>query len=69
MILIYKNIEGRSIVYDLDSRLEFPCSFSVYANEVIRDDSTLKQHLRRFVQCTLVSQYYTSFLLILELQN
>jgi len=69
VIFIYKNTEGRSIVYDLDSRLEFPCSFSVYANEVIRDDFTLQQHFHRFVQCTLVSRYYISFLLILELQN
>jgi len=42
-------------VYDLDSRLQFPCSFSVYASETLRDDSILKSFLRRFVQ---LSSFY-----------
>jgi len=46
---MHKNVDGESLVYDLDARLDFPCSFSVYANHVLHDDSKLKPFLQRSV--------------------
>ena len=55
VILIHQNVEGgESVVFDLDSRLGFPCDFGHYVTEGIRSDDPILPQYRRLVGKTLV---------------
>ena len=50
VILIHKNVNAKqSWVYDLDSRLDFPCDFHTYCKLTIRDDDSVQPMFQRFV--------------------
>lgn len=61
VVFIYKRPEGQSIVYDLDSRLEFPCIFSEYANETFRDDAKLNPRFHRMFRIVSSDVYLSTF--------
>jgi N-terminal glutamine amidase len=51
VILVYRHMSSKqSWVYDLDTRLDFPCCFKRYAEETIGDDDMLQPEYQRLVQ-------------------
>ena len=52
VIFVYH--EGlKSLVFDLDTELSFPCTLKEYATACIGDERTLKEEFRRFVEYSL----------------
>ena len=47
VICVYKVEDGEAVVYDLDSRLSFPCLFNEYVAKAIQPDELLKAEFHR----------------------
>ena len=47
MIFIYQTKENSFDVYDLDTRLPFPCSFEVYKTKALGIDHNLQTQFQR----------------------
>lgn len=43
--------QGQSVVYDFDTRLGFPCTFSEYVARAIRSEESLNVKYHRLVCC------------------
>ena len=40
---------GPTMVYDLDTTLPFPCKFTEYSTQALREDNGLKSQFHRYV--------------------
>lgn len=53
VICVYKMEDGEAVVYDLDSRLSFPCLFNEYVAKAIQPDELLEAEFHRYVMKSL----------------
>uniref|UniRef100_A0A1B6E4T0 Protein N-terminal glutamine amidohydrolase n=1 Tax=Clastoptera arizonana TaxID=38151 RepID=A0A1B6E4T0_9HEMI len=54
-------IENNSWVFDLDSQLSFPCTFSNYVKETFKSDDNIKPEFHRFFRVVKSSDYLKYF--------
>lgn len=48
---MYQTSESKTLVYDLDTTLDFPCDLKQYFEESIKDNTSLKSEYHRYVLC------------------
>lgn len=46
-VILLRQVEGRCLVYDLDSILPFPCPFEQYSQQAVQNDKQLKKKFHR----------------------
>ncbi|GFR81341.1 protein N-terminal glutamine amidohydrolase [Elysia marginata] len=60
VIFVYQ--EGlKSLVFDLDTKLSFPCTMREYATACIGDEKTLKQQYKRMFRVIPVAEFLSTF--------
>ena len=60
VILIKRDITG-TLVYDLDTRLPFPCDFKVYTDKTFGDDTTILPEFHRMFRVVSGEEYLQTF--------
>ncbi|GFO35474.1 protein n-terminal glutamine amidohydrolase-like [Plakobranchus ocellatus] len=60
VILVYQH-GGRSLVFDLDTELSFPCTVKEYATACLGDERTLKEEYRRMFRVVPASEFLSTF--------
>lgn len=61
VILLQKPKEGKSLVYDLDSILAFPCSLEQYLSQAIQSERTIKKEYHRKFRIIQAEQFLATF--------
>ena len=63
VFLVHKRAKTgqESVVYDLDTRLRFPCNFTEYLEEVIKDDVLIPAEYHRLFRVINAVQYLDKF--------
>ena len=52
---------NKKLVFDFDTRLNFPCTLSEYISKAIRDDDMVKEEFRRLFRVIPAEEYLAEF--------
>ena len=61
VILVYKSDDTESLVFDLDTELEFPMVFKSYCEETFKSEAILKSDYHRYFRILPASLFLTKF--------
>ncbi|XP_052718138.1 protein N-terminal glutamine amidohydrolase-like [Crassostrea angulata] len=61
VIFLYEPSESKTIVYDLDTTLTFPCDFRRYYEESIKDERCLKPEYHRMFRVIPAEEFLQTF--------
>ena len=65
VILIHQTVVAGCKVYDFDTDLPFPCDFSTYVHEAVRDDEYINPMYQRYDFKIIVTKFFACNCVIL----